>query len=242
MLSEEIHVNVLIIIPAYNEEKSIQRVIASIKSEQPDVDIVVINDGSTDRTSQAAKKTGLVTVIDLPVNVGIGGAMQTGYLYAHRRGYDIAVQIDGDGQHDPAELGKIMLPVMEGDADCCIGSRFLEKTEYRSGFSRRIGIWFFSWMIHWMIGKRFTDPTSGFRAVNKRIIEHYAENYPEDYPEVEAIVMLTRQSFRVKEVSVLMHSRQAGRSSITPFKSMYYMIKVSLAVLITRIRDVSGSR
>ncbi len=232
----------LIIIPAYNEENNIRNVLASIKREEPDADIVVINDGSADRTGQAAQSTGLATVIDLPVNVGIGGAMQTGYMFAKRGGYEIAVQIDGDGQHDPAELRKIMTPVIEGKADCCIGSRFLERTEYRSGLSRRVGIWFFSWMIHWMIGKRFTDPTSGFRAVNKRIIAQFAEYYPEDYPEVEAIVLLTRQNFRVSEVSVLMHSRETGKSSITPIKSLYYMIKVSLAVVITRIRNVSGTR
>jgi glycosyltransferase involved in cell wall biosynthesis len=229
----------VVIIPAYNEENSIRQVIASIKHIVPEADIVVINDGSLDRTGEIARGTGHATVIDLPVNLGIGGAMQTGYLYAHRNGYGLAVQMDADGQHDPAELHKIIQPILEGAADCCIGSRFLEKTEYRSGISRRLGIWFFSWMIHWMIGKTFTDPTSGFRAVNREVIAEFAEYYPEDYPEVEAIVLLDRQSFRVSEVSVLMHARQAGQSSITPIKSLYYMIKVSLAVLITRIRNVS---
>jgi glycosyltransferase involved in cell wall biosynthesis len=229
----------VVIIPAYNEENSIRQVIASIKHIVPEADIVVINDGSLDRTGEIARGTGHATVIDLPVNLGIGGALQTGYLYAHRIGYGLAVQMDADGQHDPAELHKIIQPILEGAADCCIGSRFLEKTEYRSGISRRLGIWFFSWMIHWMIGKTFTDPTSGFRAVNREVIAEFAEYYPEDYPEVEAIVLLDRQSFRVSEVSVLMHARQAGQSSITPIKSLYYMIKVSLAVLITRIRNVS---
>jgi glycosyltransferase involved in cell wall biosynthesis len=229
----------VVIIPAYNEENSIRQVIASIKHIVPEADIVVINDGSLDRTGEIARGTGHATVIDLPVNLGIGGAMQTGYLYAHRNGYGLAVQMDADGQHDPAELHKIIQPILEGAADCCIGSRFLEKTEYRSGISRRLGIWFFSWMIHWMIGKTFTDPTSGFRAVNREVIAEFAEYYPEDYTEVEAIVLLDRQSFRVSEVSVLMHARQAGQSSITPIKSLYYMIKVSLAVLITRIRNVS---
>jgi glycosyltransferase involved in cell wall biosynthesis len=229
----------IVIVPAYNEEKSIRQVIFAIKHEEPDVDIIVINDGSQDLTGHIARATGLATVIDMPVNVGIGAAMQTGYLYACRNGYEVAVQLDGDGQHDPAELYKIVDPVIQGAVDCCIGSRFLQKTSYRSGLSRRMGIKFFSWMIHWMIGKKYTDPTSGFRAVNRRIIERFASSYPEDYPEVEAIVLLERHQFRIREVSVLMHARQAGHSSITWFKSMYYMIKVSLAIFITRIRDVS---
>lgn len=229
----------IIIVPAFNEEKSIRKVLYGIKDAQPAADIVVINDGSKDQTGDAARSTGVATVIDMPVNVGIGGAMQTGYLYASRNGYELAVQLDGDGQHDPGELYKIMNPIQSGELDCCIGSRFLLKTAYRSGLSRRIGICFFSWMIHWMIGKKYTDPTSGFRAVNRTIIERFAASYPEDYPEVEAIVLMERQRFRIREVSVLMHSRQAGRSSITFLKSLYYMVKVSLAILITRIRNVS---
>lgn len=229
---------ILAIIPAYNEEKSIPNVIRSIKRHHPEADIVVINDGSSDGTSLAAKATGGAYVIDLPVNVGIGGAMQTGYLYAERRGYDIAVQIDGDGQHDPGELEKLIARLENGSADCCIGSRFLCKTSYRSSFSRRIGIWFFSWMIHWMAGLKITDPTSGFRAVNREVIRLFARYYPYDYPEVEAVVLLVRRGFRVEETSVRMHRRQTGKSSITPFKSLYYMLKVSLAVMMTRIRDV----
>lgn len=200
---------------------------------------MVINDGSTDRTSSIARATEQAIVMDLPVNLGIGGAMQTGYLFAERNGYELAIQIDADGQHDPCELCKLIEPILNHQADCCIGSRFLQKTDYRSGLGRRIGIWFFTWMIQWMIGKTYTDPTSGFRAVNRGIIQLFAAYYPEDYPEVEAIVLLERQKFRVQEVSVVMHSRQAGRSSITPLKSLYYMIKVSIAVCVTRIRNVS---
>ncbi|NRF92699.1 glycosyltransferase family 2 protein [Paenibacillus frigoriresistens] len=228
----------LSIIPAYNEEKTIAGVVASIKREQPDMDIVIINDGSTDRTSAVARALQDAAVVDLPVNLGIGGAMQTGYMYALRNGYDIAIQIDADGQHDPKALRQIMEPILNGHVDCCIGSRFLVKTAYRSAWNRRLGIFFFTWMISWMIGKTFTDPTSGFRAVNRSIIELFARYYPEDYPEVEAIVLLERQHFRLKEVSVLMHERKAGHSSITPLKSLYYMVKVSLAVCMTRIRNV----
>ncbi|KQX64658.1 glycosyltransferase family 2 protein [Paenibacillus sp. Root444D2] len=229
----------LAIIPAYNEDMTIAGVVASIKREQPEMDIVIVNDGSTDRTSAVARALQHAAVIDLPVNLGIGGAMQTGFMYAARNGYDIAIQIDADGQHDPEALAQIMEPILTGHVDCCIGSRFLVKTAYRSAWNRRLGILFFTWMISWMIGKTFTDPTSGFRAVNRPIIELFARYYPEDYPEVEAVVLLERQQFRVKEVSVLMHARKAGHSSITPVKSLYYMVKVSLAVCMTRIRNVS---
>lgn len=235
------YMRLLIIIPAYNEEESIAGVIASIKRWNEAAEIVVINDGSRDRTGEMAEATQQAAVIHLPVNIGIGGAMQTGYIYAARGGYDVAVQLDGDGQHDPEELDKLLAPLLAGETDCCIGSRFLERTDYRPTFTRRLGILFFSWMVHWMTGCRATDPTSGFRAVNRRVIELFARYYPEDYPEVEAAVLLLRQGYRVRETSVRMHRRAAGRSSITPFRSFYYMMKVSLAVLMTRLRDTGGS-
>lgn len=225
------------IIPAYNEELTIASVIRSLAAEHPGIEIIVVNDGSRDGTGRMARSAGASIVIDLPVNVGIGGAMQTGYLYAWRSGCDIAVQIDADGQHDPEELRKIVLPVLEGRADCCIGSRFVHKTAYRSSVSRRLGIRFFSWMVYGMTGLKVADPTSGFRAVNRQVIGRFAQDYPHDYPEVEAIVLLSRLGYRVEEASVTMHRRQAGKSSITPFKSMYYMLKVSLAVMMTRLRE-----
>lgn len=228
----------LVIIPAYNEENSIQNVIHSIKRQHPEMDIVVVNDGSRDGTSRVARETGMAHVVDLPLNLGIGGAVQTGYLFAERYGYDIAIQIDADGQHDPADLNKVVRIIADGEADCCVGSRFVQQTEYKSSFFRRVGIIFFSWMIQITVGKRITDPTSGFRAVNRAIIEEFAKYYPDDYPEVEAVVFLERKGFAVKETSVRMHERAAGKSSITPFKSMYYMVKVSLAVIMTRIRNV----
>jgi len=227
---------VLIIIPAYNEEESIANVIRSIKSVQPEFEIVVINDGSLDRTAHRAQSTGLAHVITLPLNVGIGGAMQTGYLYAYRNGYDVAVQMDADGQHDPNYLDKLLAGLRSGEADCMIGSRFVEKTAYRSSLSRRAGILFFSWLLTLITKKKFTDPTSGFRAANRNIIQVFAHYYPDDYPEVETIVLLERLGYQVKETSVLMHSRETGSSSITPWKSVYYMIKVSLAVLMTLMR------
>lgn len=227
----------LAIIPAFNEAQSIAKVIFAIKQHRPDMDIVVVNDGSTDATGAAARRTGQAHVIDLPVNLGIGGAVQTGYLYADRHGYDIAVQIDGDGQHDPAELARIMDPVREGRTECCIGSRFVENRGFRSTAARRAGIHFFSWMIRMMTGRWLTDPTSGFRAVGKKGIHLFAHYYPDDYPEVEAIVLLLRKGYRVEETPVRMRGREAGHSSITPLKSLYYMVKVSLAVIMTRLRE-----
>lgn len=226
----------LIIIPAYNEEASIGNVIHSIKKRWPDIDIVVINDGSKDNTAEMAERSGLAHVISLPLNVGIGGAMQTGYMYAAKHDFDVAVQMDADGQHDPEYLQTLLAGIASGEADCMIGSRFIEKTAYRSSLSRRTGILFFSWLLTLVTKKRFTDPTSGFRAVNRGVIRIFANYYPDDYPEVETIVLLERLGFQVKETSVLMHSRESGASSITPLKSIYYMIKVSLAVVMTLIR------
>lgn len=232
----------LAIIPAYNEAGSIAKVIRAIKRHQPDMDIVVINDGSSDDTAAIAAETGMAQVIDLPVNLGIGGAVQTGYLYAFRNGYDIAVQIDGDGQHDPAELDSILEPVRQGMAECCIGSRFVIRQGYRSTAARRAGIHFFAMMIRGMTGRRMTDPTSGFRAVGRNGIRLFAGYYPDDYPEVEAIVLLLRKGYRVLEKPVRMRERASGHSSITPIKSVYYMVKVSLAVVMTRLREGGKTR
>ncbi|TCZ76100.1 glycosyltransferase family 2 protein [Paenibacillus albiflavus] len=229
---------VLIIIPAYNEEASIANVIQAIRTKAPEVDIVVINDGSKDNTAAVAKATKQAHVITLPLNVGIGGAMQTGYMYAKKHDYDVAVQMDADGQHDPAYLHELLDALSKGEADCMIGSRFIQKTAYRSSISRRTGILFFTWLLKLATKERFTDPTSGFRAANRKVIDVFANYYPDDYPEVETIVLLQRLGYKVKETSVLMHSRETGASSITPLKSIYYMIKVSLAVFMTLLRTV----
>lgn len=226
----------LAIIPAYNEAGTIRDVIHRIKKHQPTMDILVVNDGSTDGTGEAARQAGAAGVLELPFNLGIGGAVQAGYRYAYKKKYDLAVQIDADGQHDPAELEKIISPVREGRVDCCIGTRFLEKQGYRSTLLRRFGICYFAWMIRSTMHSRLTDPTSGFRAVGRRGIRLFAGYYPDDYPEVEAIVLLLRKGLSVAEVPVTMHCRQAGNSSITPVRSMYYMVKVSLAVIMTRLR------
>ncbi|RCX19202.1 hypothetical protein DFP94_105219 [Fontibacillus phaseoli] len=223
----------LIIIPAYNEEGSIATVIRDIHLHAPEADVIVINDGSTDRTEQLAEQAG-AKVLTLPYNVGIGGGMQTGYLYAQRMGYDIAVQMDADGQHPAKELPKLIAKA--ADNDLVIGSRYVETTSYRSSRLRRIGMLFFSGLVSLVTGQHFTDTTSGFRAAGRKVIELYADYYPIDYPEVESIVYLKRKGCRIAEVATEMHDRQAGKSSITPWKSVYYMIKVTLAVLMSAIR------
>lgn len=225
---------ILVIIPTYNEEKSIENVVRDIR-ENADVDIVIVNDGSTDNTYEVAKKTDSF-VIDLPFNLGIGGAMQTGYLYAYYNDYDIAVQVDADGQHDASFINDIIKPVIDDEADMIIGSRYVEKTSYKSTFFRRLGMIYFTGVIKLFTGIKINDTTSGFRAINRKIIELFANDYPEDYPEVEVLVKLKRKGFRFSEVPVCMRERKTGRSSITPFKSLYYMIKVTLGIMISAIR------
>ena len=227
---------ILVIIPAYNEGESIAWVIRQIRSVLADADILVVNDGSRDNTAAIAGDAGAI-VITLPFNLGIGGAMQTGYLYAKRNGYDIACQVDGDGQHDPAYLPRLMTPVMEDRADMVIGSRYVESTEYRSSLSRRTGMIFFSTLVGLLTGRSVKDTTSGFRCVNRRTIHYFAEHYPTDYPEVDVLVKLHKKNFRVLEIPVEMHRRQKGKSSITPLRSIYYMIKVSLSLFIGAIKS-----
>ncbi|HHW48132.1 MAG TPA: glycosyltransferase family 2 protein [Clostridiaceae bacterium] len=230
---------ILVIIPAYNEEASIGAVISQIKHSTPEADIVVVNDGSKDNTSSRAREAGAV-VIDLPFNLGIGGAMQTGYKYAAQNNYDIAVQVDGDGQHDPSYIKTLMQPVLENRADMAIGSRYVSKTGYKSPLLRRTGMLFFSTLVSLLTGQHVKDTTSGFRVVNKKIIKFFAENYPTDYPEVDVLVRLHRKNFRIIEIPVEMHERQGGKSSITAIRSIYYMIKVSLSLIIGSIRSADS--
>jgi glycosyltransferase involved in cell wall biosynthesis len=226
---------VLLVVPAFNEESNIGRVIDEIRSYDPGVEIVVVDDGSTDRTSVVAAARG-VHVLRLPFNLGIGGAVQTGYLYAFENGFDLAVQIDGDGQHDPRELESVLAPLLAGEADVVIGSRFAGRGSYKAAVSRRIGMRIFARVVSALIGQRITDTTSGFRAVNRRGIALFAADYPHDYPEVEAVVMAARQRLRLREVPVTMRRREAGRSSITAFRSLYYMVKVLVALFIGLFR------
>jgi glycosyltransferase involved in cell wall biosynthesis len=223
------------IVPALNEEETVGRVIDEIRDFDPGFDIVVVDDGSTDRTVDVAVDRGAF-VLRLPFNLGIGGAMQTGYRFAFERGYDIAVQVDGDGQHDPRQLPAILEPLLAGEADLCVGSRFAGQSEYRSSFVRRVGIRIFARVVSAVVRQKVTDTTSGFRAVNRKGITLFAADYPHDYPEVEATVMCVKHKLRLREVPVGMRERGGGASSITAFRSIYYMTKVLLAIFVGLFR------
>ena len=229
---------VLIIIPAFNEEQNIEYVISCVKKELPYYDILVVNDGSWDRTGHIARELGAI-VIDLPYNLGIGATMQTGYRYASLNNYHIAIQVDGDGQHPANQIKKLVQVVGDGMADMAVGSRFIVNGGYKPTMSRLIGIRYFSGLLSLILRQRLTDTTSGFRAVNKGVIDFFSRTYPEDYPEVEALVLLHKSGFKIREVSVDMKDRVGGQSSITPFRSLYYMIKVSLAIVVEMLRKIN---
>jgi glycosyltransferase involved in cell wall biosynthesis len=223
------------IVPAYNEAGSIRVVVSEIRAAEPELEVVVVDDGSTDATAELARSAG-ATVIRLPYNLGIGAAVQTGLQYACQEDFDVAVQIDGDGQHDPQELARLLEPVLAGEADIAVGTRFAGQGRYRAPVSRRIGIALFAGAVSLIIRQRVTDTTSGFRAMNRRGIRLFASEYPHDYPEVEATVLVFRHRLRMVEVPVAMRQRAAGRSSITPFRSLYYMGKVTLALFVGLLR------
>jgi glycosyltransferase involved in cell wall biosynthesis len=207
------------------------KVIEDVRTHLSQADLLVVNDGSTDRTSEKAKASG-ATVLELPFNLGIGGAMQAGYQYACQRGYDIAVQVDADGQHDPKEIFRLLPALQANEADVVMGSRFIGNSEYKSSFMRRIGIRIFSGVISMIVKQEITDPTSGFRAANRRAIRLFANNYPQDYPEPEAVVLLHQCRLKMGEVPVGMSARYSGESSITKVRSVYYMVKVLLAIFV----------
>ena len=226
--------DVLIIIPAYNEAENIENIIDEITTGYPQYDYVVVNDGSSDGTAKILKKRGY-NHINCPINLGIGGAIQTGYRYAKEKDYRIAVQIDGDGQHDPAYIEEIITPIIEGKADYVIGSRFVNKEGFQSSVTRRIGIKFLSGLITVLCFHKVKDVTSGFRAVNKFFIDVFADNYPIDYPEPEAIMDAVMRRKRILELPVIMRERETGKSSINFKRSIYYMIKVTLDIIVCRI-------
>jgi glycosyltransferase involved in cell wall biosynthesis len=219
------------IIPAFNEAENIGRVIDEIRKHQPDIKIVVINDASSDDTGAIAGESG-ETVLSLPFNLGIGGAVQTGLRYANENGYETAVQVDGDGQHVPEEIEKLLGPILAGEADVVIGSRFLGHGDFRSSISRKLGIRIIGLINSILVGAKVTDNTSGFRAYSRSAIAFLSEHYPQDYPEPVAVVELFRNRFRVVEVPVRMRERVRGTSSIGAINSVYYMIKVVIANLI----------
>lgn len=233
---------VLLIIPAYNEAANLPALIGQVRAlAQTDYDILIINDGSHDNTASTARELGAI-LVDLPVNLGIGGAVQTGYIYAYYNMYDVAVQMDGDGQHDPRYLEALIQPIADGAADMVIGSRFIKKDGFQSTFLRRMGIKFFTLLIAMLTGKKFTDPTSGFRACSQAVISHFAGYYPSDYPEPESLVTMVMHGYRLVEVPVIMRERAAGRSSIHLVKGIYYMIKVTLAILVEMIKNHDKER
>ena len=227
---------VLLIIPAYNEEDNILKVCNEIKEYNTEIDYVVINDGSTDNTLKILKENNL-NYVNLIHNLGIGGAVQTGYKYSYQHDYDIAIQFDGDGQHDINYVNKLCEHIIDGQADIVIGSRYLDKTtsSFKSTFMRRFGGNIISTFIKICTRKKITDPTSGFRAVNKKIIEKFAIEYPTEYPEPESIVTLLIDGHKVKEVPVNMKERIGGKSSIRLFKTVDYMIKVVLEIIVDSI-------
>lgn len=225
----------LAIIPAYNEEGNIEKTVKDIQENAPDFDYIIINDCSTDGTLSLCQKNGY-KVVNLPVNLGIGGGVQTGYLYAWRNGYDIAVQFDGDGQHTASFLETMSEYLVEHDLDMVIGSRYITKDGFQSTGMRRIGIRYFTGLIKLLTGKRITDPTSGMRMVNRSVIELFAKDYPKDYPEPESVTTILKKKKRVEEIPVVMNAREAGVSSISPVNAVYYMIKVTAAVVMAAIR------
>jgi len=220
------------IVPARNEEAAVGRVVEELRAFDPELDVVVIDDGSTDATAERAAAAG-AEVVRLPFNLGIGGAVQTGFKYALEHGYDTVIRLDGDGQHDPQQIPHLLGPLERGEADVVVGSRFANGDgEYKAPFARRAGIRWFARVVSLLTRQKLTDTTSGFQAVNARAIRLFAVDYPHDYPEVEAAVMVVRHRLRILEVPAQMRGRETGSSSITALRSLYYAIKVTLALLV----------
>ncbi len=227
---------IVAVVPAYNESGAIGGIVDEIRSFDPALDVVVVDDASTDETAAIAAAHG-AAVLRLPFNVGIGGAVQTGFRYALEQEYETAVRLDGDGQHDPRELPKLLAPLERGDANLVIGSRFVDPGgSYRPPFARRLGIRVFARLVSLLGGQRVTDTTSGFMALDRVGITLFAEEFPHDYPEVEATLVALRSGLRLAQVQVEMRERETGSSSITFVRSVYYLVKVTLALLVASLR------
>lgn len=220
-----------VVIPAYNESASIAGVVRAVYEHMPGATVVVVNDGSDDDTEANARAAG-ATVLSLSLNLGIGGAVQTGYKYALRQGHDFAMQIDGDGQHDPREAVHLLAPLIRDEADLVVGSRWLGRGDYVAPRNRRFAMKILEALVSWRAGTRFTDTTSGFRALNHRTIELFARHYPSDFPEVESIVLARHFDLRVREVPVKMVAREFGTSSIRGITSLYFMIRVTVGLVV----------
>lgn len=229
----------LVIIPCYNEEKNLTPLVQHLHETNPDVDYLIVNDCSTDNSEAVCQLNGY-SYLSLPVNLGIGGGVQSGYLYAKQNGYDVTVQMDGDGQHNPQYLKNVIKPVADGTFDMCVGSRFIEKQGFQTSFMRRFGINVLSLMLRVLCGVKIKDTTSGFRACNKELTALFADQYAQDYPEPEAIITAVLSGFRVGETAVVMEERKSGTSSIRPLHSVYYMLKVGIALVVFRI--TAGNR
>ena len=225
----------IIVIPAYNEEGNLEKTVRDIRENAPDFDYIIVNDCSTDNTLGMCREKGF-SYLNLPVNLGIGGAVQTGYRYAYYHGYDLAVQFDGDGQHSAKFLAQMATVLEETESDMVIGSRFIEKEGFQSSGLRRIGIRYFSLLIKLLTGKTVTDPTSGMRMINRKLLKKFTNEYPKDYPEPESVVTVLSEKHKVTEIPVVMNEREEGISSISLRNSVYYMIKVSFAVVIARMK------
>lgn len=231
--------NTIVIIPAYNEEGAIGRLLDELKQHIPDLDVIVISDGSTDHTTLLARQRG-VKVLDLACNLGVGGAVQAGFRYAYDHGYHHVIRIDGDGQHPPEEIPKLMAAMEKGSADLVIGSRFAGERSYVSTLFRFLGIKILAFFLSRICRSHVTDPTSGFWIVNRKLLYYFAHEYPTEYPEPEAIALLRRYGFSFKEVAVKFRPRTTGLSSIGAWGTIYYMMKVGLALVVDRIRPIDN--
>jgi len=225
----------LVIMPAYNESDSVGRVVAELKKNLPDFDVLVVDDGSTDDTLRKIPRE--AAVVSLPFNLGIGGAMQTGYRYAALHGYDYAIQVDADGQHPPDQVARLVAHLKSSGADIVIGSRFLVAGSYDQTTARMVGIHILGQLIRLLTGRRVTDCTSGFRAVNRRVIHAYAHWYPDDYPEPEVVLLLIRAGYRVEELPTVMHQRTTGQTSIPLMRGLFYVVKVAVCLVLDMMRD-----
>jgi hypothetical protein len=230
---------VLVIVPAFNEESAIGNVLRALRRRAPEYDLLVVNDGSTDKTADVVRRVHGVELIALPYNMGIGNAMQTGYRYACEQGYDIVVQCDADGQHPVDEIQKLVRAVASGRADLVVGSRYVADTGYRPTIWRRLGKSLLSRLVDSVVGGGITDTTSGFRAMNRAAFETFAHVYPDDYPEAEALVILHKHGLRAIETPVEMSPRQAGKSSIGSARAAYYIVKVSLAIFVGVFKKIT---
>lgn len=227
----------LIIIPAYNEERGLARVIAQVRQEAPESDILVVNDGSRDDTARVAREAG-ATVLSHAFNMGYGVTIQTGYKYAYAHGYDFLVQIDADGQHDPTFINQLLEPVVKGETDLVLGSRFLWFDSYRPSFSRRLGILFFRKLVTTLIGRSITDPTTGYQAFNREVMRFFTTDvFPCDYPDADVLVTLNLAGFSIREVPVRMFANPTGKTMHSGAKPLYYMFKMCLSIIVTLLRN-----